>query len=51
MSLASPAFFGYFRKEITAVDFNNVSHLLQAIFVILGVVIFFMGFNAGNKIG
>lgn len=32
-------------------DFNNVSHLFQAIFVILGVALFFMGFNAGNKIG
>lgn len=30
-------------------DFNNVSHLFQAIFVILGVVVFFMGFNAGNR--
>jgi hypothetical protein len=32
-------------------DFNNVSHLFQAIFVILAVVVFFMGFKAGDKVG
>ena len=32
-------------------DFNNVSHLFQAIYVILGVLVFFMGFKAGDRIG
>jgi len=31
-------------------DFNNVGQLFQALFVILAVVLFFMGFNAGNKL-
>lgn len=30
-------------------DFNNVSHLFQATYVILGVGLFFMGFKAGDR--
>lgn len=31
-------------------DFNNASHLFQATFVILAVVIFFQGFRAGDRV-
>lgn len=30
-------------------DFTNTSHLFQALFIIAGVFIAFMGFNAGNR--
>lgn len=30
-------------------DWSNVSHLLQAVLVAVCVVMFVMGFNAGNR--